>query len=131
MKRSQQDRLLRDLLADEALDELRTTALDQMLVTARRRRQRRALLSTAAALGVIVAAAFLASRRMSSTIQPRPAAVAAPAAALSSPRVATISDEQLLAIFADRAVALVGRPGEQTLLFLDTPPRVASRSSLR
>lgn len=114
MKRSDQDRLLRDVLADDALDHLRATALDQVLAAARRRRQRRALLSTAAAF-IVAVSVFIASR---STNEP-PAVAATPTAAAATPAVATINDEQLLAIFADRAVALVGQPGQQTLMFLD------------
>jgi hypothetical protein len=42
-------------------------------------------------------------------------------AAGGAPRVETISDEQLLALFKGRSVALLGSPGRQRLVVFNPP----------
>ena len=116
MKRSDHDKLLEKILAGDALDERRAASLAAMLGAVRRRRQRRALLTSAAGmLALAVGLALVIQRR---DAQPF---ARTQVTATNSPAVAAISDEQLLALFADRPVALVGRAGEQQLVFLDAP----------
>jgi hypothetical protein len=37
--------------------------------------------------------------------------------------VKLINDDELLALFPDRPVALIGKPGQQQLVFLDKPTK--------
>jgi hypothetical protein len=119
MKRSHQDRLLREVLADENLEAVRTASLEQGVALLRRRRRRRVLLSGTAASLAFAAILLLSSRQHPSHEQP----AAIVPTAISG--VKLIDDEQLLALFPDRTVALVGAPGRQELVFLD-PPKDAS-----
>ena len=119
MKDSENDRLLRDVLADATLEQTRERTLRAGLARLQRRRQRRALLATgAASLTLALAvASFVASRAPSrSALNHAAAPTDFPAA---SGHVRFIDDDELLARFADRGVLLVGEPGRQRLIFLD------------
>ena len=114
MRRSDQDRLLRDVLADESLARLRQDSLASGLTSLRQRRRRRTLLATAASLALMLTVLFVAQRR--------PAIPAAPAAAVAkTSHVKFINDEQLFALFPGRPAALIGSPGAQKFIFLDAP----------
>jgi hypothetical protein len=116
MRRSDHDKLLREVLAGDALEQRRAASLAAMLGVARRRRQRHALVTSGvAALVLALSVALLVHRRAP---ERRAALSETPS---KTPAVTVISDEQLLALFADRSVALVGRAGDQQLLFLDRP----------
>jgi hypothetical protein len=125
MKPSDQDRLLREILADDALEQRRAASLEGMLGSVRRRKRRQVLVTSAIATLMLGLTLTLVTQRRA--VQPSALESAPPA----RPAVSRISDEQLLALFADRSVALVGRPGEQQLVFLDAPgvraPSVRSR----
>lgn len=108
MRRSDQDRLLRDVLADESLARLREESLAHGLASLRQRRQRRTLLATAASLALMLTVLFVAQRR--------------PATAVAkTSHIKFINDEQLFALFPGRPAALIGSPGEQKFIFLDAP----------
>ena len=118
MNRSDQDRLLREILADENIESLRAASLAGGLAALHTRRRRRALLSGVAASTAIAAIlAVLSSHRA-------PVAIAPPPLARS---VTVIDDQQLLALFPDRTVALIGAPGNQKLFFADTASASATR----
>ena len=115
MNRLDQDRLLADLVASDTLAAAREASLGGALRTLRaQQRRRRIVAGTLSSLTLLVTALVVATR----SGEPEPAA--APAAAAAPVKV--ITDEQLLALFADRNVALVGAPGRQELVFLDSPP---------
>jgi hypothetical protein len=115
MKRSDRDRLLREVLADENLAATREASLQQGLVLMRRRRRQRVLFSSVAASTVLVAILALSAL-------PRPApAPSSEVAAREISAVKVITDEQLLALFPNRTVALIGAPGKQELIFVDRP----------
>jgi hypothetical protein len=126
MKHSEHERLLREVVASDEIERLRATSLESMLGVARRRRRRRTWASGAAAsLAVVMTILGLTHREARS-----PATVVAPAATLE-PSVKIINDDQLLALFPDRALALVGRPGDQRLLFLDGEERLPAQKRRR
>jgi hypothetical protein len=86
----------------------------------RQRRQRRAVLtSAAAALAVLVSLTVLVRRQAVEEASPTVVASA------PTSRVRFVNDEQLLALFPNRPVALIGRPGEQKLIFLDATDAAA------
>jgi len=113
VKRSEQDRLLRDVLADENLARLRRDSLASGLRSIRNRKRRRTILSLAATFALVLAV-FLVVRR-------GPETAASPSVAETTrPHIKLISDEQLFALFPGRSAALIGSPGAQKLIFLDT-----------
>lgn len=125
MKRSELDRLSRDILADENLEVLRAASLDGGLARLRTRHRRRAVLSGFATAVVAVAALlFLKS-------SPSPVAHHVANEAPAVPRIKMIDDQELLALFPDRSVALVGSPGDQKLIFLDAPDSTSSPAKTR
>lgn len=130
---AQQDPLLTDLLSDESYHRLRETSLARVLAQARRRRRHRHLTRGFLLLGLTAAAllgpavldhekpAQLATPPPAPTagVPPAPPPAARPPAPATASRVEFINDDQLLALFPNRPVALVGRPGAQRLIFLD------------
>lgn len=116
MKPSEQDRLLREILTDDALESVRAATLVAGVATLRRRRRRRALAASAMALAIVVLlfATIMPRRTTSSLAPPRSVSTA------TMTHVKWIDDERLLALFPERGVALVGRPGAQRLVLLDT-----------
>ena len=131
MKHPEHDRLLNDIVAGEELADFREASLQHALAAVRRQRQRqrtarlRALvaLPVLAALGIVISRSSKrpmreitvsnASPVAVSSVQPRPAAVK------------LINDDELLALFPDRPVALIGKPGQQRLIFLDQLARTS------
>jgi hypothetical protein len=126
MKRHEADRLLSELLAGDAVSEFRRASLEEGLAMIRRRRRARragrwcvlALLPLAFGAGVLLS--WPARVRPVSTAQAHAPGVAGQTARAGSVRI--INDEELMALFAGRPLALVGQPGHQQLLFLDQPP---------
>lgn len=118
MKPTDEDELLRDLLADQNLETLRAKSLAVGLASLRaRRRMRRVVGATVLAAATLVAVLGLVATRYRQT-SPVETVEVTPSS-LPSRVVQVIDDEQLLALFPDRAVALVGAAGQQKLLFLD------------
>ena len=117
MKPTDKDRLLREILADDPLEHLRHTTLSAGMAKVRHRRRVRMLLAGAAG-SLVVAWGTVAVLKRDGL---REANFAPRVETAASPRntVKWIDDEQLLARFADRGVALIGRPGEQRLVFLE------------
>jgi hypothetical protein len=134
MKRSNYDPLLKGILADESLETLRRRSLAHGQAITRRRRYRavwaKACLFSAISLGALGLLLSVASRsRTGSPVVRGPA----PTNALTLAKTTTtslkqpadvrfISDDELLALFPGRPLALVGPPGQKTLLFLDQSP---------
>ena len=125
MKPSDRDQLLGEILRDEKLERVRTASLDGMLGAVRCRRRQRAALSGAGVAMALAAVILVVTHRA-----PPPPEKNAPPETASS-RVHIVTDEQLLALFPHRSVALIGRPGEQRLVFLDGAEPSASAAQTR
>lgn len=136
MKRRQPEDLLQEIFADDALAALREESLAAGLAAQRDKRRARALRTTALAvvpLAILTAALLLRTKPEIPAPAPRIVAAATvptrePAikiypvvSAKDLPPVATISDEELLALFKDRDVALIGSAGHQKLVVFDQP----------
>ena len=131
MKHSEHDRLLNEIVTGEELADFREASLQHALAAIRQQRRRHCSLrlGVLAAVPVVVVLAIVFSR------SPKPplreiAASKASAVAVSpvQPRIAPvklINDDELLALFPDRPVALIGKPGQQRLIFLDQPARTS------
>ncbi len=124
MRHFDQDRMLREILDGRELSDLRRVSLEQGLASIHRLRQRR-LFARACAIAAVPLLLLLASFPRKTSVTPyRPAIYASPNQSHSpspdkAPGIKFITDEQLLALFPNRPVALIGRPGQQQLVFLD------------
>ena len=127
MKRHEQDQLLSELLAGDAVSEFRRSSLEEGLAMIRRRQRARragrwgvlALLPLAFGAGIFWSWPSDPRVRQVSVADSHAARVPGQSAGAGSVRI--INDEELMALFAGRPLALVGRPGHQQLLFLDQP----------
>jgi len=124
MKPPEQDQLLKDVLGGEEPSDLRAASLEQALGMLRRRRRHRLVTATALlALTFATAGGLLLKRVQPAPDRPvasnlsRPQAATPQAANL--PPIKFISDDELLALFPNRSVGLIGSHGHQTLEFFD------------
>src|SRR5262245_53931153 len=129
MKRHEEDQLLKELLAGEEMSEFRHRSFDRGLEALRRTRRRRQVVRgvALAVCPLILALAFWILRpapapevRVIAPPKP-PAPTRAVAATRPAATIKRISDEELLGLFPGRSMALIGPPGHQELVFLDTP----------
>jgi len=133
MKHHRHDDLLRETFADRELESLREASLNRGLAAVRTKRRRHMLRnSTLAAMPMLLLMAVLFWRTPS---EPVPVAKALPIAAIPSLKiypaiktadmapVPTISDKELLALYPNRSVGLLGKPGQQKLVFFDEPAK--------
>jgi len=133
MKRRHHDDLLKETFADGELDALREATLNRGLAAIRAKQKFRLLRNTvfaAAPLLLLVAALF-----WHAPIATAPAIVAPKTASLPSLKIypaanvadmapiPTISDQELMALYANRPVGLLGKPGQQKLVFFDQPTK--------
>jgi hypothetical protein len=149
MKSPDENPLLREILSDEELSEFRNASLDRALTEVRHARQRRRVARIAAlAILPLTMLALVWFKSSSTSVEPRPTSpergvyAASPSALKNSSEpvpdlasevtvkraeartpsaVETITDEELFALFPNRALALIGSPGRQQLVFLDVP----------
>ena len=124
MTPAEYNKLLSDLLAERDLSDLRQKTLDSGLLALRQHRQRRRAQQTfvLTALPFILVSVILVGRgirhwRVTSAGN-SPSATVAIMQTLDT-RVKVISDAELFALFPNRSLALVGKPGHQELVFLD------------
>ena len=123
-----QDRLLNEILAEDELADFRRASLERGIAAMRSQNRRRRAVNVCALVllpALMTLAILLNQARTPSVLEAtsHPQPHAAPAPSRPSPGVQFISDEELFALFPDRAMALVGKPGDQQLVFLDKPAR--------
>ena len=125
MKHPEHDRLLNEIVTGEELADFREASLQHALTAIRqqRRRQRSLRLGALAGVPIVVAFGIVFSRSPKTPVQEIAPSNASPVAVSSAPPrtapVKLINDDELLALFPDRPVALIGKPGQQQLVFLD------------
>jgi hypothetical protein len=117
------EQLLKDLLSGDGLSDFRSTSLEYGLASLRLRRRRRRLVSIALMSTVpLVAVIVFFSQSIEHALHPPasvPPRLVASSAKKLAPTLSIIDDEQLLALFSDQPVALVGNPGQQQLVLLN------------
>jgi hypothetical protein len=123
MKNRDDNPLLTEILGGAPLDDFRQSSLAFGLKAIRRRRRNHRIARTCA-IGLPIIAILLAFLYHDITSPGHRSTLSGTASRLSvSPRLKTevqiIDDDQLFALFPDRAVALIGKPGHQQLVFLD------------
>jgi hypothetical protein len=135
MKPDPEHRLIDELLCDDPLDRLREATLVQGLLLVRRRHRLRRVAQMSGCIGIVVALALAIPALFRS--QPAPdhatqptgfdagataqTAVEPPVESDEESGVRFLTDDQLLALFPGRPVALIGPAGDQRLVFLDEP----------
>ena len=134
MKNIDQDNWVKNILADDAIDAVRRDSLSAGLGALRARKRRRAVVATmTAALPALAIAAYILAPGLREFIASKPATTThaafqslatvkiypAPSAS-QAPAVTPISDDDLLALFNDKHVNIVGQPGHQQLVFVNT-----------
>jgi hypothetical protein len=131
MKPSEHEKLLKAILPEEDSSHFQRASLEYGLTHLRRQR-RRGYLARAGALAAVACLATMElvkwhhpARRDGSN--PQLSSTPRPAQATSS-QVKFISDDELLALFPNRPVALIGKPGQQRLVFLDQTHSTPARS---
>jgi hypothetical protein len=123
MKRPDEDKFLNDLLSGERFEALREATLAQGLGALRRRRRLQAAQRCILVCLPIVAAVIVVLKIASPPGRVASNAPAAPPPTAANPdnKVKIINDDELFALFPNRPMALVGKPGHQQLVFLDRP----------
>jgi hypothetical protein len=119
MTEHDKNKLLVEILGDDELNQLRQSSLLRGLREMRRRRQRTvaARMSMMALPVMLLAWAVFYPRVLPPRQEVAPIAMSAPSEAVS--KVEFINKEQLFALFPNRPMALVGKPGHQQVIFLD------------
>jgi hypothetical protein len=116
MKRSGHEQLLAQILDGGDLDTLRAASLAHGLDALRHRRRRRQRFEILAAV-IVPLLVIYALHRHSKPVTRIAGQSASPAADISS--VKYITAQELFALFPDRPIALIGKPGRQQVVFLD------------
>jgi len=119
MNSRETNRILKEVLATDSTDRLRSASLEQGLTLIRRRRQVRTIVRTCAVFCLLLLPIVISMTRHSpKTVAPALAAVAQDQPRLQ-PRIERITDAELLALFPGQTIALIGAPGEQRLMVAD------------
>jgi hypothetical protein len=118
---SREKRLLAELLADE---DLREATLRGGLIAIRRSKVQRQSIRIGAVLSAMLLFILLSRNmeRTSTEVKDQHAALQSAAATpevIPGTTVRVLKDEDLLALFPDRAVGLVGPPGKQRLILFE------------
>jgi hypothetical protein len=124
MTPKQQDQFFRELLSNDAVEQIRQHSLATMLRAAQRRRVRRKLgaASALACLALVSAWLLVPGSDENIVISQTPRTSPSATANRSTPPVRQISDAELLALFPGQTVALIGPPGNQQFLVLGEAP---------
>ena len=123
MKKRPEDDLLGDVFPKAA--DFRAASLERMLFAARRQRQRRKVVHVGGILtmGLCLTVLLLKTRNNVETTPPQVAIISSPSQnhfpTVPGTGIRVLSDEELLAIFKDRPVALIGPPEARQFVVLD------------
>ncbi len=120
----EQDQLLKELFTGEEISDFRRASLEQGIALVRFQRKRRQMAQRAAmvCVSLLLLALFVSQIPKSPQAppaNPRAQQPAAPIPSADALQIKLINDEELFALFAHRHMALIGKPGEQQLVFLD------------
>src|SRR5262249_29152362 len=123
--------LLNEVLAGDEIKHFREVSMARGLVALRRRKQIRLAVRIALAMVVPAAIAYSIIRLNPGPAVPSSISVASKSDQLEkTERVELINDDELLALFPDRGVALIGKPGSQKLMIFGKLPKEHAESRL-
>lgn len=117
--------LLKEVLHDNAVENLRQASLGKALASMRARRRIRHSLASAALLCIVATAGIPLAFKQTTPRSTRPAPVPARATQSTRPSldIKDITDQELLALFPGQTVALIGSEGNQRFIVYDRPNR--------
>jgi predicted TIM-barrel fold metal-dependent hydrolase len=120
---SEKEELLADVMGSD--EELRAATLQKGLMALRRRRRLRKVRTLVLALAPLAGAAALIFARQwpHREIAQGPVRTAQTNRVIAGTAIGVLTDEELLALFKGRPVALIGSPGRQRLVLFDEPER--------
>jgi hypothetical protein len=125
MKRTDQEHLLNEILTGDENSDFRRASLEHALRKNRQHRRNQTRLRVGATIVVTVLLAWKfvvpaheSTNKTQSVQLVKSTLITSPA---SESKVKIINDDELLALFPNRPVALIGKPGHQQLIFLDEP----------
>ncbi len=115
MKDARHDQLLHEIFGGDELSVVRRSSLEAGLASLKRQRLYARVAKAALLLPVLLALILV--------MRPTPTAQRIPPNGSRPPQPSTriISEKELFALFPNRPMALVGKPGHQRLVFLDQP----------
>ncbi len=124
MKHDDQHQFLNEVLGGESWEACRQTTLENGLSALRRKRRSRRGIQACVltCLPLVAALLFLFLRETSPAKRiTRSPTQSQTSAGLADPKLAVkiINDDELFALFPNRPMALVGKPGRQQVVFLD------------
>ncbi|HZM05320.1 MAG TPA: hypothetical protein VFC44_20170 [Candidatus Saccharimonadales bacterium] len=114
--------LLENIFGGDELNSLREASLARGSKEMRRRRHRVWMGRIVVTALPVVLLAVLITHPWIQPLRPAPAPIGAAHAANVEHKVEYITADQLFALFPNRPMALVGKPGQQRLIFLDNQP---------
>jgi hypothetical protein len=123
MSRKEYEHLLSDVLGDATVEQFRQNSLSRSLHRLRRRKRIKAAAQVCGVAMLLLVPAWLMFRDNEATPSVATSVPVIHSAAVSvqeptSPRIEEITDKELLSLFPERTVALIGPPGMQQLLVL-------------
>jgi hypothetical protein len=126
------EQMLQELLGSEELEQTRASTLTRGLREMRGRRRRATFTKAAVVIvpGVLILVLqmfFSIFPPLSSQHSPEPKPVALVVAPGPEPKIEYITTEQLFAMFPNRPLALIGKPGHRQVVFLDEHPIAVSQ----
>ena len=130
MNRSERAQLLKEVLATDELAGLREQSLQHGLQAVRRRKKQRGMLRSGslAILPIIAVSSLLYFRpNQAPVVTSNHTPATETTANHKIGDIKLISDEELFALFPGRSVALIGKPGHQQLVFLNTQSATAEK----
>ncbi|MDB6025892.1 MAG: hypothetical protein JWM68_2115 [Verrucomicrobiales bacterium] len=137
MSKPPDDELLNDVFTGEARPEFRAASLECALGAVRqRRRGRRAMNITAAlafvaGLGILLKSLTLPDAPMQPILAVNPQSFAKENIKMvPGTHIRVLSDEELVAMFPDRPIALIGPPEHRQLIFLDEQQKPGLRDAV-
>jgi len=128
MNPQKQHPLLSELLSGEELSDFRQASLERGIASIRRQHHRRTVLHGAGVVSLcllLIAGVlfYYFSRQFPFYCSvPVPHQSAMSAQSGHDSHMKFINDDELFNLFPGRSMALIGKPGEQQLVFLDGPP---------
>jgi len=114
--------LLENIFGGDELNSLREASLARGLKEMRRRRHRMWMGRIVVMALPVVLLAVMVIHPWIQPLLPAPAPTGAPHTSKTESKVEYITADQLFALFPNRPMALVGKPGQQRLIFLDNQP---------
>ena len=117
---TEKENLLADILSEETPADFRAATLERSLACIRQRRSRQRVIRVASAVCAVCAILAVAFLKNNRTMQRnRIASVQPGVPTVPGTNIRIISDDELLAMFPDRPVALIGPPEDRQFVFLD------------